>query len=145
IPSCITSVARGAIARATALDGAATPRDGIDDKPIERPSGVRPIPAPVFIDRVSAAAGEVPLPSVFVGFGFPDVVTRTRPIAQAGDTGWSNGSARRPKPEVMLIRSSGMRTDADSVLWPVASQNGSALDLPIRKRWPATVPLAAVP
>ena len=69
---------------------------------------------------------------------------RTAPFARAADVGWSNGSARRPKPEIMRLRLSGMRTEAVSVLWPVASQNGSALDLPMRKRWMATVPFAAV-
>src|SRR5215207_1886124 len=104
----MTSVPRRGIARAAAPDGAAAPRDGIGDKPIERPSGVRRAPARAFIARVSTAAAELPLPNVLVGFGLPDEVTRTASLVRAADIGWSNGSARRPKPEVMRLRLIGM-------------------------------------
>src|SRR5262245_20745537 len=104
----MTSVARRGVTRAAAPDGAAAPRDGPGDKPIERPSGVRVAPARALIARDSAGAAELPLPNVLVGFGISDEMARTASFVRAADIGWSNGSARKPKPEVMRTRSSGM-------------------------------------
>src|SRR5690242_11716245 len=99
----MTSVVRGAATPAAAFDGPTAPGDGPGASPIEGPGGVGTAPARAFI---VAAAAEFPLPSVLAGLGFPDEVMLTGRVVQASDTGPSNGSARSPKPEAMLIRSS---------------------------------------
>ena len=58
--------------------------------------------------------------------------------------GWSNGSARMPKPDDTVMVSSGRRMPGSVAAWPVDSQNESTLALSGRKRWTASVPLASV-
>ena len=69
-----------------------------------------------------------------IGAGLPETAT---------GGGWSNGSARRPKPDETEMVSSGMRIEGGVAAWPLASQKRSVLSR-LRKRWMETVPLALV-
>ena len=69
-----------------------------------------------------------------IGAGLPETAT---------GGGWSNGSARSPKPDETETVSSGRRIEGGVAAWPLASQKRSVLSR-LRKRWMAIVPLALV-
>src|SRR5258708_1540161 len=68
----------------------------------------------------------------------------TGPIGTVRAHGWSNGSARKPKPDDTEMLLSGIWMVAACVPWPLANQNASASVLVARKRWIASVPLTWV-
>jgi len=53
-----------------------------------------------------------------IGAGLPDTAT---------GGGWSNGSARSPKPDETEMISSGRRIEGGVACWPLASQKRSVL------------------